>query len=57
MKSLEPMLLCLAQLSLGRTEYYCASSQPKEELVESAEYAGWKGFRLAALRERGADKG
>jgi len=26
----------------------------EEELGESAEYAGWKGFRLPALRERGA---
>jgi len=25
----------------------------EEELGESAEYAGWKGFRLPALRERG----
>jgi enolase len=29
----------------------------EEELGESAEYAGWKGFRLAALRERGGGQG
>jgi len=29
----------------------------EEELGESAEYAGWKGFRLPALRERGGGGG
>jgi enolase len=29
----------------------------EEDLGESAEYAGWKGFRLPALRERGGGQG